>query len=69
MSMRFAAANLADDDAVGAHTQSVADQVALRYFALAFDVGRTRFEADDVRLLQLQLCRVFNRHDALALRE
>ena len=33
--------------------------------ALAFDVRRPRLEADDVRLLQLQLRRVLDRDDAL----
>jgi hypothetical protein len=61
----LAAAHLADDDAVGTHTQRVLDEIALRHFAAPFDVGRARFESDDVRLLQLQLRRVFNRDDAL----
>ncbi len=33
----------------------------------ALEVGRTRLEADDVRLLQLQLGRVLAGDDALAL--
>ena len=65
---RFFAADLADDDAVGAHTQRVDDELPLADRALAFDVGRTRFEPHDVRLLQLKLGRVFDRDDALACR-
>jgi hypothetical protein len=33
----------------------------------AFDVGRTRLEPHDVRLLELKLGGVFNRHDPLAI--
>ena len=61
----FAAAHLADDDAVWTHTKRVANEVALRDFAFAFDVGRARFETDDVRLLQLQLGGIFDGDDAL----
>ena len=63
---RFLAADLADDDAIGAHTQSVDDELTLPDRALAFDVRRPRLEAHHVRLLQLQLRRVFDRDDALA---
>ena len=64
---RFLAADLADDDAVGTHTQGVDDQLALANRALAFDVGRPGFEPRHVLLVQLQFGRVFDRHDALAL--
>ena len=37
---RLAGADLAEDDAIGPHAQRVLDQVALRHFALAFDVRR-----------------------------
>ena len=50
----FLAAALAEDDAVGPHAQRVLDQLALADFALAFDVGRPRLHAADMRLLQLQ---------------
>ena len=59
------AAHLADDDAVGAHAQRVADELALRDLADAFDVGRARLHLHDVRLLQPQLDGVFDRDDAL----
>ena len=62
----FLAADLADDDAVGAHTQAVDDQLPLTDCALAFDVGRSRLEPRHMRLLQLKLGRVFDRDDALA---
>ena len=60
----FAAANFADHDAIGTHAQSVANQIALRHFASTFDIGRPSFQADHVRLLQLQFSRVFDRDDA-----
>ena len=49
------------------HTEGVDHQLALADRALAFDVGQPRFEADDVFLMQLQLGRVLDGHDALAL--
>lgn len=66
---RLAAADLADDDAVGAHAQGVADQVADGDLSLALHVGRAGFEPDDVRLLELELGGVLDRDDALALRD
>jgi hypothetical protein len=65
MSSASGAAHLAQDDAVGAHAQRIAHQRALRHFALAFDVRRARLQAHHVRLAQLQLGRVLDRHDAL----
>ena len=64
---RFATADLADHDAIGPHAKGVANQVSLRNFAAAFNVRRTRFEPDDVRLLQLQFGRVFDSDDAFVL--
>ena len=61
---RFLAADFADHDAVGTHTQAVDQQFALPDRAVAFDIGRTRFEARHVRLLQLQFGRVFDGDDA-----
>ena len=66
---RLAAAALADDDAVGPHTQGVAHEVADRDRALAFDVRRARLERDHVILRQLQLGGVLDRDDALVARE
>ena len=50
--VNLGAPNLADDNAIGPHSQAVLDQVALRYLALALKVHRPGFEPDDVRLLQ-----------------
>ena len=63
---RLGAADLADDDAVGAHAERVLDQVALVDLALALQVGGAGLQADHVRLLELQLGRVLDGHDALA---
>jgi hypothetical protein len=54
------AAHLADNDAVGPHAQSVADEFSLRYLADAFDIGGARFHLHDMGLLQTQLDSVFN---------
>ena len=61
----FLAAHLAHHDAVGTHTQAVDDQLPLPHRALAFDVGRARFQADDVLLLELQFGGVFDGDDAV----
>ena len=63
------AADLTDDDAVGAHTQGVAHEVALGDLAAAFEARRARFQRDDVRLLQPELRRVLDRDDALGVRD
>ena len=63
------AAHLAYHDAVGAHTEAVDDELAHADRALAFDVGRAGFEADDVLLLELQFGRVFDGDDALGVRD
>ena len=64
---RLAAADLADDDAVRTHTQGVLHEVADRDLALALDVRGTRLERHDMRLLELQLGRVLDGDDTLAL--
>ena len=58
-------ANFADDDPVRAHTQCIDHQLADGHFALAFNVGRARFQGDDMLLAKLELCSVFNRDNAL----
>ena len=63
---RLAAAALADDYAVRPHAQGVLDEVSDVYFALAFDVGRTRLQAHYVLLTQLQFCGVLDGYDSLA---
>ena len=62
---RFLAAALADDDAVRPHTQRVLQQIAHRDLAGAFEVGGAGLEPHDMRLLQLQFGRVFDRDGAL----
>ena len=54
------ATDLADDDAVGAHTQRVAHELALRDLTNSFDVRRACFHLHHVRLLQTQLNGVFD---------
>ena len=60
-------ADFADDDALRPHTQAVLDQIAHGDLAFAFDVGRPRFQADHVRLLELQFGGVLAGDDALVL--
>ena len=69
MSSVSASAALADDDAFGPHTQGVFHQVGGGDGAFAFDVRRARFQPHDVLLLELQFGRVFDRDDALVVRE
>ncbi|CRI64972.1 hypothetical protein THIOKS12210017 [Thiocapsa sp. KS1] len=62
---RFGPADLADHDAVRAHTQAVAHQIALGDLAAALDVGRAGLEPYDMGLLKLQLGGVFDGDDTL----
>ena len=62
---RFAAAYLADDQAVGPMPESCFDQVANRHGRNglgpgAVDLFFSRFEAEDVRMIDLQLGRVLD---------
>src|SRR6185369_14857882 len=50
----FAATNFTDDDAIGTHTQRVLDEISLGNFTATFDVWRSGFEPDHVRLLKLK---------------
>src|SRR5277367_6288132 len=50
---------------VWAHAQGVAQQVAHRDLAGAFEVGRAGLQPHDVGLLQLQLGGILDRHGAL----
>src|SRR5260370_8889728 len=59
------ASNLTDDNAVRADTQAMEEHVSLAYGSFAFDVGRTRFQADDVFLFELKFCGVFNGDDTI----
>ena len=62
---RLAAADLADDDAVGPHAQRGAHEIAHRDRACALGVGRPRFEPHDVRLREAELGGLLDRDDAL----
>ena len=64
---RLGSAHFAHDDALGAHTQAVLDQVTHGDLALTLEIGRAGFEAHHMRLLQLQFGRVLAGDDALVL--
>src|SRR4028118_1980789 len=59
-------ADLAEDDAIGAHAERVLDEIADRDLALAFEVWRAGFERQPVRLLKPELGRVLDGEHALA---
>ncbi len=61
----FRSAHLADDDPLRAHAQAILDQIAHRDLAFALDVGRAGLKPHDMRLLELQLGRVFASDNAL----
>ena len=63
------AADLTDQDPVGPHPQRVADQLPDGQLALALHVGRAVLERDHVRVLDLKLGGVLDRHHALVLRD
>src|SRR3546814_17334739 len=63
---RLRAAHLAENDAVGTHTQGVFHQVAHGDLATAFEVRRARLQSHNVGLLKLQLGGVLDGDDALA---
>jgi hypothetical protein len=63
------ASDLADDDAVGAHAQGVANQLAERDLASALDVRGASLEPDDVGTGQIELGGIFDRDDALPFRD
>ena len=60
----FGTANFADQDAVGTHAKTVANQIALRDLAAPFRVGHARFQRDDVRMLQDEFGRIFDGYEA-----
>src|SRR5262249_9652187 len=62
---RLGPAALADDDAVGPHSQCVPYQVAGGDLALAFDVGRPGFHPHHMPLLEPQLGGILDRRHAL----
>ena len=62
---RLTGAALAHHDAVGAHAQAVADEVADGDLALALDVRRPGLQRQHVLLVELELLGVLDGHDAL----
>ena len=62
----FGAPGFAEDDPVGAHSQGVSYEVALRDAAEAFGIFGPGFQAYHVRLHELQFGRVFNRDSPFA---
>jgi uncharacterized protein YhdP len=57
----FRTSALSNNDAVRAHPQCVFDQVSDLDGTLAFDVAGAALQADQMIMVQLELCRVFNR--------
>ena len=51
---RLGSTYLAEDDAIGAHTQGVLHQIAHGDLTLSLEVGGARFQSDNVGLLQLK---------------
>jgi hypothetical protein len=66
---RLLAADFADDDAIGAHTQAVDEKLPLANGSLTFYIGGPRFQADNIFVSELKLSGVFNRYNPLSLRE
>ena len=58
-------AALADDDAVGSHAQRIFYKVAGCDRVAAFCICNLRLAADDMRLLQFELCGIFDGNDTL----
>ena len=61
----FWAADLADDQAVGAHPEGLADQVAQADLAGALDVRGSCLEADDVGMVGAQFAGVLDQDQSL----
>ena len=65
---RFAGTDFADDNAVGAHTQGVAHQIANRNGALTFQVRRAGFQGNHMLLLQTKFSRIFYGNNTFVVR-
>ncbi len=65
---RFFATDLAHDNAVGTHTQTVDHQLPLPHSALAFDVWGAGLQPHHMLLLQQQFSGVLDGHDAFGIR-
>ena len=61
----FRTTNLADDDSVRAHAESVSNQLSDTNLALSLDVRWTGLEPNRVPLLELELSSIFDRDDPL----
>ena len=61
----FLASDFTHDDAVGAHTKAVDEQLALLDCAVAFNIRRTSFQADQVLLRKAEFRGVFDGDQAL----
>src|SRR3546814_10339012 len=57
---------LPQDDAVRPHPKRVADKIARRHLARAFQIGGPGFQPHDMALAELQLGRVLDGDEALA---
>ena len=66
---RLGSAALADDDSVGTHAQRVAEEVADSDLSRSLDIRRPRLETHDVRLIEEQFGRVFDRDDSFGIRQ
>ncbi len=62
-------AHLTDQDPVGAHSKAVAQELPDGELALAFDVGWPVLERDDMRVVDLQLGRIFDGDHTLVVRD
>src|SRR5262245_25281483 len=59
--------HLANDDAIRPHTQGIDKQLSLSDGALPFDVRWPGLQSSDMLLMKLQLGRILDGNDALAL--
>ena len=64
---RFFSTHFTDDDPVGTHTERIDHELSLTDGTLSFDVGRSRFQANDMVLVKLELGRVLDGKDPLAI--
>jgi len=61
----FFSTNLANDDAVRTHTQTVYDQLTLSHLPFTFDVWWARLQTDNMFLVELQFRCIFDSDDSL----
>ena len=63
---RLAAAALSHDDPIGPHAQRIADQLPDCHQSLPLQIAGSGLECHQIRMIQLQLCRVLDGDNALA---